>query len=68
VPGQVGLQQVLGDELDLCGLAAEPAHQLADGSPQAVDWENERVRHSGFHSLKGWAACLQIGETEHVTA
>jgi hypothetical protein len=64
--GQVSLQQVLGDELDLGGLTAEAAHQLADGSPQAVDWENERVRHSGLRSLKlGGLFADQRGRTCH---
>ena len=64
VPGQVGLQQVLRDELDLCGLASEPAHHLADGCPQAVDWENEEVRHLGLCSSKGQAARHCLGRTD----
>ena len=41
VPGEVRLQQVLGDELDFRRLAAEPAHELAKGRLQADHGEDE---------------------------
>jgi hypothetical protein len=48
MPGQVRLQQIVRDELDLPELAAEAAHQLADRCTQGFNLEDVKRCHQGL--------------------